>query len=611
MITIQKLEFSNVMSYGEGVTIEFDKDPVTQLIGANGSGKSTIATILEEVFYNKNSRGIKKDSLFSWNSPKKEYSISAYFSKDEDQYVIHKVVKSTAKVTLLKNGQDISGHTATQTYKAIEDTIGCDFPTFTKLIYQSVGSSLDFLRTTDANRKAFLVGLFSQEHYKETAERVKTGRKELAKELDNVSGQLSVINKILSTKDNLGKPQEPIEVPEFNEDPINQELTDTKVKAALAKKTEANIEKSLSLDRAVQVAEKSFEKYLNLPALLCKSDIISQVTRDLTIVSSKADEVKARYQKFKAQASNCKCPTCGTELDVSDAQRAMEIARVEYDPLFKQRKELTAQLEELQAEQKEYTAYAKAKANLDKARAAKAEFLNTIGEVDTEVPDVSDLNVRIRQLEKELSEGRSKVSMAIEHNNSVAVANAKYEARKEQIDKASKELDVIQVRMEKLQQQVADLDVLISALKDLVGYKLEHSVKVFEDLINKYLSIMTGGKFALGFELDETKLQVVIFNDGNRTNMEGCSTGQQSRINISTLLAIRMLLSSISKVNINLLFLDEVISFIDTQGLDILVELLNNEEGLNSVLVSHGHTHPLAQKVLVKQDAEGFSYLEA
>ncbi|MFP9035607.1 hypothetical protein, partial [Enterococcus faecalis] len=127
-----------------------------------------------------------------------------------------------------------------------------------------------------------------------------------------------------------------------------------------------------------------------------------------------------------------------------------------------------------------------------------------------------------------------------------------------------------------------------------------HSVKVFEELINKYLSIMTGGKFALGFELDETKLQVVIFNDGNRTSMENCSTGQQSRINLATLLAIRMLLTSISKVNINLLFLDEVISFIDTKGLDTLVELLNEEESLNSIIVSHGHTHPLAHKITVK-----------
>ncbi|WWS24575.1 hypothetical protein vBKpnAMK4_00382 [Klebsiella phage vB_Kpn_AM_K4] len=130
-------------------------------------------------------------------------------------------------------------------------------------------------------------------------------------------------------------------------------------------------------------------------------------------------------------------------------------------------------------------------------------------------------------------------------------------------------------------------------------------------MINHYLSIMTSGKFALGFELDETKLQVVIYNDGNRTSMVNCSTGQQSRINISTLLAIRMLLSTISKVNINLLFLDEVVSYIDPDGINTLVELLQEEDQLNSIIVSHGHTHPYAHKIEVKQDEAGLSILEA
>ena len=42
------------MSYGKDIVIHFDKNPVTQLIGGNGLGKSTIATVIEELFYNKN-----------------------------------------------------------------------------------------------------------------------------------------------------------------------------------------------------------------------------------------------------------------------------------------------------------------------------------------------------------------------------------------------------------------------------------------------------------------------------------------------------------------------------------------------------------------------------
>ncbi|MFP9216570.1 hypothetical protein, partial [Enterococcus faecalis] len=231
---------------------------------------------------------------------------------------------------------------------------------------------------------------------------------------------------------------------------------------------------------------------------------------------------------------------------------------------------------------------------MDKAVVARDEFKNSMSDASFEELNVQILQVQIRQLEQEIADGRSKVAIAKEHNATVELANAKYKAKLEQIEKAEAEMTEITSKLDGVSEAVADLDILIAALKNLVGYKLEHSVKVFEELINKYLSIMTGGKFALGFELDETKLQVVIFNDGNRTSMENCSTGQQSRINLETLLAIRMLLTSISKVNINLLFLDEVISFIDTKGLDTLVELLNEEESLYYIIVSHLPTIPFS-----------------
>ena len=66
------------------------------------------------------------------------------------------------------------------------------------------------------------------------------------------------------------------------------------------------------------------------------------------------------------------------------------------------------------------------------------------------------------------------------------------------------------------------------------------------------------GIFALNFELNATKLDVVIYNNGRQTSMASCSTGQQQRIQTATLLAIRALLSSVSKVDINLLFIHQL-----------------------------------------------------
>lgn len=227
-----------------------------------------------------------------------------------------------------------------------------------------------------------------------------------------------------------------------------------------------------------------------------------------------------------------------------------------------------------------------------------------------EIIDVSDARAEINRLQVQIRQQKVEIERITEHNMSAAVHNAKIQALQEQLDKANKDLSVIGSKIASLQNDLFDLEVLEKAFKDLVAYKLEYSVKAFEELINEYLSILTSGKFALGFELDATKLLVVIYNDGVRTTIESCSTGQQHRIQLSTLLAIRKLMSAISKVNINLLFLDEVISFLDTKGMNTLIELLLEEHELNSFLVSHGMTHPLTHVLNVVGDSEGNSMIK-
>lgn len=149
------MSFSNILSYGfEEQNVQFDASRCVLVSGANGCGKSSIPTILEEALYNKNSRGIKKSDLFHRGS--KAYDIRVQFRVNDVPYLLVKSVKSSTKVTLFKDGLDISGHTSTQTYAAIENLLGIDFSTFSKLIYQSVNSSLDFLTATDSNRKKVL-----------------------------------------------------------------------------------------------------------------------------------------------------------------------------------------------------------------------------------------------------------------------------------------------------------------------------------------------------------------------------------------------------------------------------------------------------------------------
>ena len=82
MIILQKLKWDNCFSYGEGNELDLSSTTLTQIIGTNGMGKSSIPLIIEEALYNKNSKGIKKVDIPN-RYVNKGYNIYLSFTKDK------------------------------------------------------------------------------------------------------------------------------------------------------------------------------------------------------------------------------------------------------------------------------------------------------------------------------------------------------------------------------------------------------------------------------------------------------------------------------------------------------------------------------------------------
>merc|ERR1712225_80313 len=159
-------------------------------------GKSSIPLIIEEVLYNKNSKGIKKADIPN-RYLNNGYNIRLSFQKDNNEYIVTVDRKSSIKVKLEKNGEDISSHTATNTYKTIQDTIGVDFKTFSQLVYQNTNASLQFLTATDTNRKKFLIDLLHLENYVQLFDIFKEAARVASLEINGVQAKLDTIEKWL------------------------------------------------------------------------------------------------------------------------------------------------------------------------------------------------------------------------------------------------------------------------------------------------------------------------------------------------------------------------------------------------------------------------------
>ena len=189
--------------------------------------------------------------------------------------------------------------------------------------------------------------------------------------------------------------------------------------------------------------------------------------------------------------------------------------------------------------------------------------------------------------------------------------NTRIEIITEQTNEFENELSEITDKLTSIEDKLSILEILKKAFSTngLLAYKIESLVKELEDLTNEYLAEFSDGRFSINFVVENDKLNVEVTDTGKIIDILALSSGELARVNIATLVAIRKLMTSISRSQINVLFLDEVNQALDEQGKEKIVEILLKEENLNTYLVSHGWTHPLLEKIeIIKED--NISHLE-
>jgi len=313
MITIKTLAWSNAFSYGADNTIDFSAAQLTQLVGKNGHGKSSIALILEEVLFNKNSKSIKKADIINRYVDDKHYEISLVFEKDGVEYTIKTRRGSTQTVKLYRGETDISAHTSTQTYKAIEDILGFDHKTFSQIVYQSNAGSLEFLTAPDTARKKFLIEILNLGKYTQAQEVFKETAQELSKDIAKVQAQVATVNSWLDkyAKTDLNpKPLQP--VPTIPDDLVTGsaelEAQITGLDSINKKITQNNTYRQVqSKIKLFPIPEKPTEDLK--PLVLESAQLDKQVVEHSKTIRDSQAFVK------KIAALHGTCPTCLQEID--------------------------------------------------------------------------------------------------------------------------------------------------------------------------------------------------------------------------------------------------------------------------------------------------------
>jgi len=597
MITLKQLQWNNCFSYGSNNELLLDDNIVTQIIGTNGTGKSSIPLIIEEALYNKNSKGIKKADIPN-RYVGKGYSIKLTFTKDKDTYVLSIDRKTSIKVNLEKNGKDISSHTSTNTYKTIQEIIGVDFKTFSQLVYQNTNKSLQFLTATDTNRKKFLIDLLHLENYIELFDLFKEEARVISLELNGIQAKLDTIEKWL----------------------VDNKLSDTNILPMLKLEISTDEEEKefRHLTKEIEnISEKNKKISKNNQLLILLKQIDLQEAQNCKVTEKKSydslqsqkgthSQVIAGSQRLLAKLEKLgdTCPTCEQKVDPDFTKALIGLEKRKISDSEKQIEQISESIELIKDENKEF----------ERCQNIESDWKELWQSIDRDMPttplDKYELESRLESVRGDLLTSKSALESTAKENERRTKHNTRIQVIQEQTDAFIKELDEFQGVLNKQESLLSNLEILKKAFSTngLLAYKIENLVKELEELANTYLAELSDGRFTLEFVVSNDKLNVQVEDDGKIVDILALSSGELARVNTATLIAIRKLMSSISKSKLNILFLDEVIAVLDDAGREKLVEVLLNED-LNTYIVSHGWTHPLLdKKEVIKQ--ENISRLE-
>ena len=319
-IVLNDLKFSNMFSYGEKENyISLSKNKITQLTAPNGSGKSSIALILQEVLFNKNIKGIKKADVINKWGKSKNWWANLELSVDDTPYSI-KIKRTGAKseVSFLQDEKDLSEHKVLDTYKSIQELLNLDFNIFSQLTYQSSIDLLEFLKATDTNRKKFLINLFNLEKYIKIGEVLKIKLNDELKNKVLLQGELHTYKSFLEST-TIPEKKTIVDVPDVEEKLVKQlGLLEKQIEdySNICKKIDKNnmyIQERdiLTFDLSMKAPEESQQLY----------DSVEEFKNDINKLSIHKRNVEKSLVEIDTSDT---CYACGQKIDNSQAKELMK-----------------------------------------------------------------------------------------------------------------------------------------------------------------------------------------------------------------------------------------------------------------------------------------------
>lgn len=393
--------------------------------------------------------------------------------------------------------------------------------------------------------------------------------------IDKICG-FTIYNKYKEfVKDDVRKLDEKINSNTASLRSLNSSLTNYEHQIDEIKENSASQEEIDELTRKVEEAKNLKSDYeskldkLRKAGEQIKNSNYKQVG-DFSILKNKVQEIDKKI----ALIDGGKCPTCGSSLDTEDFQK-------EREELINQKKEYESQMNQI----KEMVNTAKTKLTVLEKKSNEIQTQNN--------------NLRLWDLQSDL-----KYKTTLKERDTSPIESLKI--------KLLNDIETLNQERKQLDEDKKMMDFLTMMFSDGSGIK-RYISNMYIPIINTLMSDMLqymNLNYVVRFD---NNFDAEIIQNGMKVKYSTLSKGEKRRVDFAAVISFIKFLK-LQFGELNLLFLDEIFSNVDTNGVNDMIEILNGlskDMNLNIYLIHHAKLEGVMfDKVMQTKKVDGFSSIE-
>ena len=525
---IKKVEWKNFASYGNRKQIlEFpDESSLFQVIGENGSGKSSISQVITFAFYGK-VEGKKLGDIP--NRINGNAWVRVEFESDGRNIVVERGLEPSL-FDLYIDGMkyDQAGQRTVQEYLA-DDILGIPYYVFNNTILLSINDFKSFIKMSVQDKRAIVDKIFGFHILNQMRDALKEESKKIKESLDNLSGQM------ISIKNSIEKSHSEMEF-------LASEIEEK------SKERLGSLNESLEAFIKLQgIHSQKITDFKKIETEFNSSNL--SANQSLAEARTKMKDILRRLSLYESD----KCPTCESLLDTdfhSNVKNGLEV------------------------------------------ESKKME--SNLSEIESLILDLRKKETDVNSTKSDLRDKGNKISAKIIEVNREIESLSHKSGRDEQLGSLKRIIDNLESDSQSIQSESFKVEEKSNWIKTLDDILSEKGVKqlairtILPSLNSEILDLL--GQMHLDYQVvfDE-EFKATIYHMGIEIPVQTLSTGEMKKVDFVVLVAI-MKLMKLKFSSINLLFLDELFSSVDPDGIYSILKILQRitrELGLNIFVINH------------------------